>query len=123
MTKFTIRDSQEAFVLVRKSHQDLEDHLQHLTSRKTSIQPFLLVVGDNINTIKDIYVYVDGVKYCFTNFWRAVDTCFKIFYVFNLRFPEAALTFWSFIEFFFYELTSEYSNSKVHILCNALKEQ
>ncbi|XP_050295246.1 uncharacterized protein LOC126735324 isoform X2 [Anthonomus grandis grandis] len=43
--KYTIKDSQEAFVLQRKSHQDLDDHLlHHLANRKTTIQPLLLLV-------------------------------------------------------------------------------
>ncbi|XP_018406442.1 PREDICTED: uncharacterized protein LOC108782632, partial [Cyphomyrmex costatus] len=32
--KFTIRDSQESFVFVGKSHQEIEDHLTHLKRKK-----------------------------------------------------------------------------------------
>lgn len=123
MIKYTIKDSQEAFAFLGNSHQALEDYLQHLISRKTSIQPFLLLIGDEITAVKEINVHFDGVRYSFTNFLRAVDSCFKIFYVFNLNFPDAAIAFWFFIEKCFYNICSKYVNSKVHILCNAVTEQ
>ncbi|XP_031340791.1 uncharacterized protein LOC116168916 [Photinus pyralis] len=119
--KFTIKDSQDSFVFVGKSHQELEDHLLHLKQLKNNIQPFILVVGENINNFKEMYVYFDDLRYTFTSFLRAVDICFKIFFVFNLDFPVECSTFWSFVGHYFYEIESVNCTSKIHVLSEEMR--
>lgn len=119
--RFTIRDSQESFLYVGKSHQEIEDHLMYLKSKRESIQPFIMCVGEDISKVTDIYVYFDDVKYSFNSFLRAVDILFKIFYVFHLSFPIESLMFWNFIESNFFEIKSNNSFSKVHVLIEYLK--
>lgn len=121
--KFTIKDSQDSFLYIGKCPQQLEDHLEFLTKQKQAIQPFILAVGDDIFSIKEIFVYFDGVRFLFPNFLRAVDICYKIFYVFNLDFPKKSEMFWSFIQTFFYKNKSEKSFPKVHILKEFLVSQ
>lgn len=119
--KFTIRDSQESFVYVGKSHQEIEDHLMYLKNKKECIQPFILCIGEDISKIVDIYVYFDDIKYSVNSFLRAVDIVFKTFYVFNLSFPIESSMFWNFIESNFFEIKSNNSFSKVHVLMETLK--
>lgn len=119
--KFTIRDSQESFVYFGKSHQEIEDHLMYLKNRKECIQPFIMCVGEDISKITDIYMYFDDVKYSFNSFLRAVDILFKIFYVFNFSFPIESSMFWNFIELYCFEIKSNNSFSKVHVLIENIK--
>ncbi|XP_050507566.1 uncharacterized protein LOC126885178 [Diabrotica virgifera virgifera] len=46
-TKYTIKDSQESFLFIGKTQQEVEDHLLHLKDRNISIQPFLCCVGED----------------------------------------------------------------------------
>ena len=72
--KFTIKDSQEAFIYIGKSVQELENHIEFLKSRSENIQPFILGIGEDIPIYhKTVYLYLDGVKLQFINFLRAVD--------------------------------------------------
>lgn len=119
-TKYTIKDSQESFVFIGKSQQEVEDHLLHIKSMKMSIQPFICCVGEDILNISNISVYFDDIRYNFKNFVRAVDICYKTIYLFDLEFPPACLTFYSFIESFFYNFKSKHITSKVHILSDYL---
>ncbi|KAK4886450.1 hypothetical protein RN001_002721 [Aquatica leii] len=120
-TRYTIKDSQESFIFMGKSQQNVKDHILHMKSMKTSIQPFICCVGEDILNIGNITVYFDDIRYNFKNFIRAVDICFKIIYLFDLEFPPACLTFYSFIECFLYNFKSKNLTSKVHILSDTLK--
>lgn len=101
--------------------QEVEDHLLHLKSIKPSIQPFIYCVGEDILQIKDIGVYFDDIGYNLKIFLRAVDICFKIIYLFDLNFPPESLTFYRFLETFFYNFNSQNVTSKVHVLSEHLK--
>lgn len=72
-TKFTIKDSQEAFIFIGKCAQELEDHVEYLRKQKQSIQPFILAVGEDALSTKELFVYFDGIRFTFNNFLRAVD--------------------------------------------------
>lgn len=118
--KYTIKDSQESFIFIGSCAQQIEEHLEVLRKNKNLIQPLILGLGEDIQNLKEIYVYFDGTKYIFTNFLRAVDICFKIFYVFNSYFPKQSVMFWNFFETYFYKIKNNNSFSKVHILIEAL---
>lgn len=121
--KFAIKDSQESFMYIGRSHEQIEEYLIYLKKKKESIQPFLLCVGEDVTTIKEVYVYFDDVKFSFTSFLRAVDICLKIFFVFNVQFPIEAVIFWSFIQTNFYEINATKSYSKVHVLLEQLRSE
>ncbi|XP_055907793.1 uncharacterized protein LOC129942758 isoform X2 [Eupeodes corollae] len=121
--KYTIKDSQEAFLFIAKSPQEVEDHLLHLQQRSGAIQPFVIAVGEGITECKDFFVYFDGVKFQFKSLIRAVDICFKTFHLFNLHYPIACSSFWTFIQLFFYKITPTSSNPRIQILIDFLKKK
>ncbi|KAJ8951760.1 hypothetical protein NQ318_012611 [Aromia moschata] len=57
--KFTIKDSQESFMFLGASYQVLENHLEYLSTRKSSIQPFIVLVGDDITSVKEIFLLIE----------------------------------------------------------------
>lgn len=118
--RYTIKDSQESFMFVAPSIQAIEDHIIFLKSRSENVQPFIAVVGTNIFDVQEIYIYFDGIKYPFKNIIRAVDICFKIFYLFNLEYPNASLIFWNFIQNFFYKLKTKTAFSRVGMLVDEI---
>lgn len=122
-TKFTIKDSQESVLFLGKNQQEIEERLHHLKKTNTSIQPSVYCIGEDIFSVEDICVIFDDIRFKFTNILRALDICFKIIYLFDLEFPAESLTFFSFIEIYFFKLKSTNNvNTKVHILCEYLTD-
>lgn len=121
-TKHTIRDSQEAFIFIGKCIQQVEEHIQHLKKLKRNIQAFIFCIGENIFSFNEIFIYFDDIKYKFFNILRAVDICFKTFYLFNLQFPSEATMFYTFLESYFYQFKTLQTFPKVHILSEFLTE-
>lgn len=91
--KYTIKDSQESFLFCAKTQQEIQEHIIHLKSRRLAIQPFILCLGDDISKISNICVYFDDTRFKFFRIIKAVDTCFKIIYLFNLDFPQESKMF------------------------------
>ncbi|KAL5239404.1 hypothetical protein ACI65C_006814 [Semiaphis heraclei] len=122
-TKFTIKDSQESVIFVGETQQVIEDHIEHIRKTKISVQPSLYCVGEDIFTIKDIFLHIEGVRYNFKSALKALDTCFKSMYLFDMQFPEESNMFYTFLECFFYNFKGTRSYSKVHILLEYLQKK
>lgn len=121
MTRFSIKDSQNAFVFVGSTIQEIEDHIGYLNEKSENVQPFIVVHGSSILDFDDVFLYFDGVKFVFKSFVRAVDICFKIFYLFNLQYPLPCSSFWGFIETRYFEKNKKEICTKTHILLNEIK--
>ncbi|XP_050544261.1 uncharacterized protein LOC126907191 [Daktulosphaira vitifoliae] len=114
--KFTIRDSQESVIFVGSTIQMVEDHIENLKKSKKSIQPTIFCIGENITSINEIFLYLDGVRYIFKSIIKALDICFKSIYLFDFKFPDESVIFYSFLEYFFYDFIDKLSFPKVHVL-------
>lgn len=122
-TKFTIKDSQESVIFVGETQQSIEDHIEHIRKTKTSVQPSLFCVGDDIFTIKDIFLYIETVRYNFKSTLKALDICFKSMYLIGMEFPEESSMFYTFLECLFYNFKDTRSYSKVHIILEYLQKK
>lgn len=127
--KFTILDAEESFILhvicINDYKQKLEDlKKKHFTASST-LQPMVIVVGPDIYQLSEFFVYFDGVLYKFKSFLKALDTCFKIFQVFNLKYPLACQNTWLFIQKFFFEIETKFdiNSYSVSTLISYLKSQ
>lgn len=118
--KYTIKDSQESFLFCAKTQQEIEERIVYLKGRKSAIQPFILCLGDDVSKITNICVYFDDIRYKFFHLLKAVDTCFKIIYIFNLDFPQPCKMFWNFLEKAFYKRSIALESPKVHMICESL---
>ena len=87
MKKVSIIDSQESFAIMGKSSEELETKLNLLKFQSISIQPLLLVLGD-LEDIKNISIYFDGIRYSMMTSLTALDILYKMMFVFNLEFPK-----------------------------------
>lgn len=66
------------------------------------------------------FVIVEGIYYPVDSLICGVDLIFKVFYVFNLKYPPQASAFYDFIQEYFYQLPSEDKSSEVVSLLNQL---
>ncbi|KAG5900393.1 hypothetical protein JTB14_033841 [Gonioctena quinquepunctata] len=106
--RFTISDSQDSFVVFGKSTQEIEEKLARNTSN-SAMQPLLRILhGEKFYQTKNITVCFDCVKYQFQNIISALDCCFKIYKVFDLKYPLACGSVWQFIQLFFYGIKSQH---------------
>ncbi|KAE9522651.1 hypothetical protein AGLY_016956 [Aphis glycines] len=122
--KFSIRDSQNIFILVAPTAVELELIINKLKSQSNSIQPCILVVGSLLYP-KQVLVYFDDVKYKLLTVLKAIDVCFKIFHVFNLEYPLECSNVWLFLQVYFYEISTKYDKScnLVRQICSELDSQ
>lgn len=118
--KYSIRDSQESFFFLAESTTQIDEHLNFLKSRQISIQPFVIGIGENLFKIDKFYVYLDGMKFNFNTGIRAIDICFKSFFLFKLKYPEASENFWNFIQRKFYGIEKGKINTKTALILNHL---
>lgn len=108
--KATIQDANESFCLIIPTISEYKVKVEELVGKyfenKSTIQPFIVAVGINPESINEFYVYFDKTLYKFDNFLESLDICFKIFQVFNLKYPQACELPWNFIQQYFYEINT-----------------
>lgn len=70
---------------------------------ESSVAPYISLIGTMKNP-KAIMVDFENMSFKIFSFAKALDVCFKVFYVFNLAHPEACDAIWDFINRLFYRL-------------------
>lgn len=70
-------------MIVTSTAVEMQSKLQKL-AMKGPIQPCVLVVGTLLDP-KQIMVFFDNIKYKMFSAMKAIDTCFKIYHVFNVE--------------------------------------
>lgn len=98
--------------MIASTSEELETKIKLLQLQGRNIQPRLLVVGD-LHVIKQICVFFDGLKYPFLTVLEAFDILFKIFFVFNLQFPQESEVFYNFAQSILYDLPTSKKCTKV----------
>ncbi|KAF0747262.1 Uncharacterized protein FWK35_00024791 [Aphis craccivora] len=76
--KYSIKDSQDHFMVVGES---VEMCMDQLKNQGHPIQPFVFIVG-SIFWQKEILVYFDSILYEVHSILRAVEVCYKIVHLF-----------------------------------------
>ncbi|XP_022177644.1 uncharacterized protein LOC111038726 isoform X1 [Myzus persicae] len=109
--KFSIRDSQNSFVILGKTSAELEELI---SKKNTKIQPCLLIIGE-INDPKQIMVYFDGIKYIINTIVKAIEICFNIYYVFNIEYPLESSNFWLFIQIYYFKIKTMYDKPCIQV--------
>lgn len=77
-------------------------------SSSLTIQPVVIVVGDDIYQIKEFFIYFDNILFKLPSFLETLSSCFKIFQVLNLHYPKACQGVWLFIQKYFFEITTKF---------------
>lgn len=110
--KVTIKDAQESFTLRINTITDFEPRLEELRTKHFNkgikLQPIIVVVGCSADQLTDYYVYFD--KFCQKNesYLACLDTCFKIFHVLGLEYPQASYGPWYFLQRYIFEIETKY---------------
>lgn len=116
--KFSVPDSQESFMVMADTKDELDTKLKLLKLQSRNIQPRLLIVGQ-LSKIMSISLYFDEISYPFLTIINAFDILFKTFFVFNLEFPEESEIFYTFIQSLLYDLPT----SKKFVKVSSIKHE
>lgn len=74
---------------------------------KLLMQPQLVAVGADWDSITDCYICVNQIQWEKENILEVLDILFKTFYILDIEFPAESERIWSLIQFGFYGIVSE----------------
>jgi hypothetical protein len=77
-------------------------------SKKERLQPFIIVVGNLIDSESFYLVISAKLKYHFNSFMSCFDACFKAFFVLNLEYPAYGYRFWLYIQRVIFGIETKY---------------
>ncbi|XP_067629384.1 uncharacterized protein [Eurosta solidaginis] len=122
--KPSICDAQNVTVLHCEYINDYQRRYDELKGKAmekcTTLQPLILVIGEELKSLESYYIVSDGVLYKVPTFVRALDILFKLFHVFNLKYPIEAKFLYDFMEKYFFKFDCSV-NSNLLLLINYLE--
>lgn len=81
-----------------------------------SIQPYVLVLGDSLLEASQFFVILDDIVYEVETMIKAVDTCFKVFFVLNAQYPAMATEPWTFIQRAVFHIVTPYDKTTPRLI-------
>ncbi|EZA61678.1 hypothetical protein X777_10510, partial [Ooceraea biroi] len=125
--KANLSEARDAFVFHVTVPGDINPAIQRrravASKLKTTVQPFVLLVGPTVQEYKACYLVIDEVKYQFNNVLKAFDQCFKAIQVLNVEYSYEAKGTWLFIQQALYRIFTKYDgkNSTVSALVKSFE--
>lgn len=126
LIKYTISDSQDAFMVTGASLAEIETKLLLLKSKKLPIQPHLVVIyDDNLFHPKQYLVCCDQIKYSFFSPISALNCCLQLYHVFNLSYPLECVAVWQFLQIYFFDIKTQHDMvlPTINIFLNELSKK
>ena len=66
-------------------------------------QPYILILGRRMEPAQS-FVIIDGLAIEAASVIKAVDICFKAFYILDVQYPKECKTTWEFVQKFFFKI-------------------
>lgn len=108
----TKAEVQEGFISRVTTCAEIKDTIngrqRKLNELHVSVQPYVLIVGKDLNDVTGYYVIVDDVMYSVSNIMSAVDCCFKVIWALNASYSVESHDVWAFLQQSCYQLSSKY---------------
>ncbi|XP_024878368.1 uncharacterized protein LOC112458796, partial [Temnothorax curvispinosus] len=126
--KPTISESLNSFILSVNSFADFERDIERQRNRAAALnltlQPFIIFVGRDASSVNAYYVCIDKTLYKIESALKAVDVCYKCFFVLHACYPKESQQIWLLIQKCLYNMTTEHDvcNSKVTSIEMALRK-
>lgn len=103
--KTTINDSINSMVIQINTQSELQPKIEEIKNKFRSLdltfQPSLLIIGE----LEQICVIYDEIYYKTDSILSALDICFKLFFVLNLKYSPQSAQVWQFIQKYFFEIS------------------
>lgn len=101
---YSMNESREAFMQICATEIEYRQMYDSKVKDQSCVAPFISLIG-SLEAPNYFMVDFENISYKLFSFARAVDVCFKAYFVFNIAFPEACNAIWDFINQQFYHLT------------------
>ncbi|XP_060846086.1 uncharacterized protein LOC132925734 [Rhopalosiphum padi] len=115
-SKVEVRDS---FITHLRSHSEVKETITRRKEKYArlgiTLQPLVIMVGPDINSISQYFVFVDETYYVLNSIVHAVDCCFKVIHALNLQYPIECLPVWTFIQKGFYKMKTSWDTEYVSV--------
>ncbi|PIK62632.1 hypothetical protein BSL78_00424 [Apostichopus japonicus] len=98
----SIDDAMKSFVDVQPVGTNMPKYLEEVDN----CQPFVLIMGDR-DAAHQIFVVADGHGLEQQTLLKALDVCFKLFYVLDLHYPWQCAVTWEFVQKVLYGLDNK----------------
>ncbi|XP_031332459.1 uncharacterized protein LOC116162857 [Photinus pyralis] len=109
----------EGFVIHLKSISELktivEAKVNKLDKFGLTLQPTPVLIGEEISTIRDSYVYVSGHLYQVSTPIKAIDICFKVIHAVHALYPYESETVWLLLQKCLYGIISEWDKNFISV--------
>ncbi|PIK42603.1 hypothetical protein BSL78_20529 [Apostichopus japonicus] len=92
--KATLAEAMQSFVQCVQIGTNLPEFL----AKVSQTQPFILIIGENRRNPEQQFVIVERMAMPASSLIKAVDLCFKVFYVLDLNYPWESNNVWDFIQ-------------------------
>jgi len=89
-------------------YSKIQNKVDSCYEKKQTLQPLICIIGDEYIDSKEFFVYYFSNYYELPNIVEAVDLCFKIFHVFNLKYPIKSALVWTFLQNYIYDIDTEF---------------
>lgn len=103
-SKIPLRESAAAFCRFFATNDEAEQHHQSRLAASHQLQPYVLVIGEFPQDIQRVFVSFLDHKYCFDSILKAIDVCFKLFYVLNFEYPLECEQVWFIVQQALYDI-------------------
>lgn len=99
------------YFFLSQSPADLEDNIERQRTRAAvlnlTLQPFIIFVGLDASSINAYYVCIDKTLYKIESALKAIDICYKCFFVLHACYPKECQQIWLLIQKCLYEMTTK----------------
>lgn len=117
--QFSTNDSRDAFIAVCETEALYKEHYDAKVSKELSVPPFITIIGTLFDP-KTIFCDFDNIMYKFNSLPKAIDICFKAYYLFSMEYSPAARHMWQFLNQKFYGLKDASTYPAVHMLVKTI---
>lgn len=100
--KFSVMESRDAFIAYHKTTLAYVEARNNMAKHK-SIPPMINIIG-NVLDPTEIFVDFDDITHQFHTLGKAIDSTFKMYYVFLIDYPKPCQSLWIFLNLYFYGL-------------------
>lgn len=87
-----------------------EEKLKKSLRTGERLQPYMIFIESN-GQVTSFYVIINNHFYKVESPLKAIDICFKSFFVFNLNYPTQCQQVWQFIQNFMYGIITKYDKN------------
>lgn len=105
-------ESSESFIYHIKSTTELDSCFDQRQNKcftlGITLQPFIIVVGNDFRSITASYVMVNKYRYLVDSPLHAVDVCFKIYHALSADYSPECSNTWFFLQKGFYKIETEF---------------